>query len=67
MFLYKYFAEQRRNLILPLLNTLFLGNRSRSLSLDSPNRKRAEVSNAPVGPVLPENDSTMIHANNLES
>ena len=41
-------------------------NRWRSLSLDSPNRKRGEMLNAPVVPVLPENDSTVIHANNLE-
>ena len=30
------------------------------------NRKRAEVQGAPVVPVLPENESTVIHANNLE-
>ena len=41
-------------------------NRSRSLSLDSPNWKRAEMKNAPVVAVLPENESTVIHANNLE-
>ena len=42
-------------------------NRSRSLSLDSPNRKRAEGRNVPVVPVLPEGESTVIRADNLES
>ena len=36
------------------------------MSLDSPNRKRAEAQNAPVVPALPENESTVSHANNLE-
>ena len=48
-------------------NGLIESSRSRSLSLDSPNRKSAEAQNAPVVPVLLEQESTVIHANNLES
>ena len=48
-------------------NRWFIRNRSRSLSLDSPNRKRAEGQSSLGVPVLPENESTVIHANNLGS